>query len=109
MPTKCSGYNVHCAFREPGGKEEDSTCFLCRSVFSDQPKTHACLRVRGVLSVCVCVRAHRQGEGDFDHCMYVCMCGCVGGRVGCWGAARWSLHGQLRGQPLSGYPQPPFT
>lgn len=26
---------------------------LCRSMFSDQPKTHACLRVRGALSVSV--------------------------------------------------------
>lgn len=42
---------------------------LCRSVFSDRPKTHACLRVREALSV------SREGEGACDN--YVCLCACV--------------------------------
>ena len=43
---------------------------LCRSVFSDQPKTHTCLRVREALSVSV----HTEGEGACDDCMYGCVC-----------------------------------
>lgn len=45
---------------------------LCRSMFSDQRKTHACLRVWEALSVSVC----GEGEGACDNCMYVCVCMC---------------------------------
>lgn len=59
-----------CEFGEAsGGIEEDSACFLCRSMFSDQPKTHACLRVSEALSVSV----RGEGEGACDSCMYVCV------------------------------------
>lgn len=71
---------------------------LCRSVFSDQPKTHACLRVRQALSV----SSRGEGEGACDILIYVCMCMCVcverqGEQGGSWRAAKWRLHGQLRG------------
>ncbi len=39
-------------------------------MFSDQRKTHACLRVREALSV------RGEGEGACDNCMYVCVCMC---------------------------------
>lgn len=42
---------------------------LCRSVFSDQPKTHACLRMREALSVSVC----GEEEGACDNCACVCL------------------------------------
>lgn len=52
---------------------EEAAHGLCRSVFSDQPKTHACLRARehwlsvygggGGSCVCVCVRRQRQYGG----------------------------------------------
>lgn len=78
---------------------------LCRSVFSDQPKTHACLRVRQALSVSL----RGEGEGACDISIYVCMCMCVcverqGQQGGSWRAAKWRLHGQLRDWPLSGHP-----
>lgn len=87
--------------------EEKKCMLLCRSVFSDQPKTHACLHVREARSVSAC----REGEGACANCMYVCEGKGSRGEEGRWSwrAARWRLQGQLRDRPLSGHPQHPST
>lgn len=62
---------------------------LCRSPFSDQAKTHACLCVREALSMSV------RGEGASDNCIYMFVCVCVRRKArtvrGAWRAARWRL------------------
>lgn len=55
-------------------KRKRQCMLLCRSMFSDQPKTHACLRVREKHWVWVCVG---RGRGlVITVCMFVCVCVC---------------------------------
>lgn len=83
-------------------KRRRQCMLLCRSMFSDQPKT-SCLFTCERSTECECAWG-----GACSNCMHVCVWRQARAASGVRGVlARWRLQGQLRDWPLSGQPQHP--